>query len=230
MHRNKFLIVNGGTDYGQMFAGLGERSYDLVDFQAANVIVFTGGADVSPNLYNEKDGFYTIPDVDRDTEELCLFEEAVNLGKHIVGICRGAQLGCVLSGGTLLQHVTNHINTTHRIYTSEGDSIHVAGDHHQMMMPYEMSLDEYDLLAWSYNLSTSYLDGTNNMHPYLKKHRAQFLEPEMVYFKNTGCLAVQYHPEWMSPQSEGYAYFLRNLKIVLGEQNGDRKFGNASSI
>ncbi|MBQ7488673.1 MAG: gamma-glutamyl-gamma-aminobutyrate hydrolase family protein [Clostridia bacterium] len=75
--------------------------------QAANAldgVLFTGGHDVSPQMYGEA----PLPECGavcpaRDRMEQMLFEECLEMDKPMLGICRGIQLINVLLGGTLYQ-------------------------------------------------------------------------------------------------------------------------------
>lgn len=57
--------------------------------EEADVILFTGGSDVTPSFYGEARGSYTGPcDLARDKEERELFKTYVGK-KQFIGICRG---------------------------------------------------------------------------------------------------------------------------------------------
>lgn len=79
-------------------------------------ILFTGGVDVNPYRYGEitSPECGTISDA-RDEFELALYNEAQNRNIPIFGICRGIQLINVAAGGTLIQHIPNHMNVTHEV-------------------------------------------------------------------------------------------------------------------
>ena len=66
--------------------------------------LFTGGQDVSPELYNETplDGL-TVSCKKRDDMELELLNQALAADKPILGICRGIQFINAALGGTLYQ-------------------------------------------------------------------------------------------------------------------------------
>ena len=67
-------------------------------------VLFTGGHDVSPELYGvRRSGKCGIPSPERDSMEQKLFYELRKRKKSIFGICRGIQLINVLMGGTLYQ-------------------------------------------------------------------------------------------------------------------------------
>ena len=67
-------------------------------------LFLTGGADISPSLYNEEQ----IPecgkcDIERDRADMNLLKAAYKLKKPVLCICRGCQLGNMFFGGSLYQ-------------------------------------------------------------------------------------------------------------------------------
>lgn len=72
--------------------------------------LFTGGQDVSPELYGEAKGAHCGPCLpQRDEMEKKLLELALGADKPLLGICRGIQLLNAAMGGTLYQHLpTEH--------------------------------------------------------------------------------------------------------------------------
>ncbi len=82
-------------------------------------IVFTGGIDISPELYGEKICHEkTEVNIERDLFELRLFKAFYERKKSILGICRGIQLINVALGGTLFQHIENHSGVDHTVSVS----------------------------------------------------------------------------------------------------------------
>ena len=65
--------------------------------------LFTGGQDVTPELYGAKNGLSLITSPERDKLEMLLLSKALPSDKAILGICRGLQLINVFLGGTLWQ-------------------------------------------------------------------------------------------------------------------------------
>jgi len=62
-----------------------------------------------------------------------------------------------------------------------------------MIYPFDLNEKSYELIAYSeYFQSKTYLNG-DNKEVELSKN---FLEPEIVYYKNTNALCIQGHPEW----------------------------------
>lgn len=76
----------------------------------ADGIIFTGGEDISPNIYNE-DFLPQVKQISvvRDEFEKALFFEALENNIPILGICRGLQLINSLMGGSLYQDIYTQI-------------------------------------------------------------------------------------------------------------------------
>ena len=179
--------------------------------QPDDVLLFGGGEDISPALYKQKASRYTGSTNElshRDKVETYFFTEGRKLNLPMIGICRGAQLLCALSGGSLYQHVNQH-GTAHDVTTKDGRTILVSSVHHQMMNPLGT---KHELIAWSREVRS-------NVH--LVEDEVNIdadIEPEVIFFPDTNALAIQYHPEFMSEIEEGYAYAqeLVQTYILLG--------------
>jgi len=187
-------IVGGNYGYYPPFA---EAGYDLVYTSSCkpDLYVFTGGADINPALYGETPHRTVSFNDERDKVDIKYANEAFRNGIPCVGICRGAQFLNVMNGGKLLQHVEGHaIGGTHPITTIEGDKVLVTSTHHQMMWPKK----GYALLAW---FDPDPVRAWGNP------------EPEVVWYPETRSLCVQYHPEYMGKDTEGWKYFQK----LLGE-------------
>jgi gamma-glutamyl-gamma-aminobutyrate hydrolase PuuD len=183
----------------QVILNLG-RSLDGLKLTSNDVVLFGGGADISPSLYGQKKNRHTgatdQPSA-RDTQEKIIFGLAVEAKAKMLGICRGAQLVCALSGGSLVQHVNNHSGPDHDMTTKEGTVINVCSVHHQMMNPFKV---KHELIAWaSRKLSNVYLIEND-------KDIEVDVEPEVVYFPETRALGIQYHPEFMGMKDEAVIY------------------------
>jgi len=185
-------------------------------------LVLWGGADISPSLYGQKPGKYTNPfllPTERDKREIALYNRARELNLPIVGICRGAQLACVLEGGRLVQDVTNHGGGHHVIHCHNGAMLQASSVHHQMLYPWDV---EHRLLAYAPGLSEHYY-GENNEELIFPDIAYQMFsgqrklkEPEIVYFPEAKCLAIQGHPEFM-PTS---AMFVHHCNDLIGAYFG----------
>jgi putative glutamine amidotransferase len=73
-------------------------------------LVIAGGPDVDPALYGaERSPRCGPPAPARDAWELALIKAALDTGTPLLGICRGMQLLNVALGGTLIQHLDDHV-------------------------------------------------------------------------------------------------------------------------
>src|SRR5699024_9442623 len=133
----------------------------------------------------------TNSDPERDAREMEVFNYAREREIPCVGICRGSQFLCVMNGGTLIQHVSNHgIYGTHEMYTHDGRTVEVTSTHHQMMYPY--GGNPFVLLAWANGRSHFYQGGDKDF-----RVGNAFREPEVVFWPHTQTLGFQGHPEYM---------------------------------
>lgn len=211
-------LVSVGNHYGahepfaDLFASVEIVTRDKVgelNLKKGDVVLFGGGEDISPSFYKQKPIKYchageTLST--RDMFELSVFKLAREADVPMLGICRGAQLLCALSGGSLIQHVTHHAGIGHKMTTKDGQQIHVCSVHHQMMNPFGI---KHDLIAWaSENLSTVYLvEGS--------KQENMKVEPEVVFFPETKALGIQYHPEFMSDKEQAVIYSRELVQTYL---------------
>lgn len=205
------IIILNGNGVQQLFTEYDDKVVvshgqlpPLSDFpERLKFVVFTGGTDVNPMYYGEGRLIYTdTPDRERDGNEALWFSYCRVNKIPMVGICRGAQFGCVMSGGSLYQHVTGHaIYGTHPVVTDDNRTFGVTSTHHQMMAGIELT--NHELLAWaSPSLSRVYAVDAEK-----STLGDPEVEPEVVYFKDTNFLSVQYHPEYMESYEEGRLYF-----------------------
>ncbi len=69
-------------------------------------LIISGGPDVHPERYGQEPGPHTtIIRPERDAAEFALLRAALELGKPVLGVCRGLQVMNVVLGGTLIQHL-----------------------------------------------------------------------------------------------------------------------------
>lgn len=177
-----------------------------------SLILFGGGTDVSPALYGAKPSRHTstghIQDITyRDSFEASVFAFARANKISMLGICRGGQLLCAMSGGKLIQHVTGHNAGLHLITTDEGVIIPTSSVHHQMMYPFEIP---HHTLAWTTKpRSNGYIMDDH------KKLSEIPSEPEVVYFQETKALAIQGHPEYMNEETPFVKYTQQLVRQYL---------------
>lgn len=71
-------------------------------------ILFSGGVDIDPARFNGNPHPQVEADeIERDEMEIVLVRQAVNMGKPLLGICRGCQVINVALGGTLYTHISD---------------------------------------------------------------------------------------------------------------------------
>lgn len=181
-----------GRGYQAPFEGHGDINYSP-GYGKGDVIVFTGGHDVSPSLYGQTEHPQTHSFWERDEQEREVFYTAAMQGIPMVGICRGSQFLNVMNGGTLIQHQTEHAGSPHMMYTRT-EMLEVTSTHHQMaVLP-----DEAELIGWAYECKDE-----------------SWVEPEVWWFASTRCLCVQYHPEYMTEDSRGWEFFQELLNKYI---------------
>lgn len=197
----KVYIVGGGNgDYKDLFVSLG---YELVtNLEEAQLACFTGGADVSPELYGASAHPFTGNDPRRDVVEKTVYEALQARGVPMVGICRGAQFLNVMSGGAMYQHVEKHTRAHYIVDNITGETVYVSSTHHQMMKPSEQAL-----LVASANLggSREWYEGQA-----FKRDISQE-DVEVVFYEHTKCLCFQPHPEFDTVEYEGMRAYFRTL-------------------
>lgn len=82
---------------------------EILDRHPVTHIVFTGGNDVSPEVYKENPDKPSDYSMDRDRFEMDLLKEAAERKIPALGICRGMQLMNVYNGGKLVQDLHAHL-------------------------------------------------------------------------------------------------------------------------
>lgn len=179
-----------GLDEHEFFPSHGYTVYtDKTIDQVKDVdyVCWTGGSDISPELYNQKQipGTYCVPS--RDRKEVALWHKYRSKPKF--GVCRGAQLLNVLNGGSMYQHVNNH-SGPHEVQTDEGKNVIVCSVHHQLMIPPVTA----KLIAW--NTNSTYRVNDNGQFPRLEDE----VDPEVIYIPEDKALCFQAHPEF-GPES-----------------------------
>lgn len=222
MSKLKIYVVGGDYEYTNFIT---EPISIVKSIEEADIVLFTGGEDVYPGYYGQSTGSKTHYNQSRDDIEISIFELAERLNKLIVGICRGCQFTAIMSGASLIQHVTGHgIAGTHKIeIIDENRCIDITSTHHQMVYPFNMHESEYKIIAKSKtNLSQMYLDG-DDCKCYIPEN---FVEPEIIYFYKTNVLGIQGHPEYMDKNSSAVAFINVLIKELLEDKVNKKNVKN----
>jgi putative glutamine amidotransferase len=165
------------------------EALDLIDG-----LLLAGGADIDPSAYGQAAHHATNGTVpERDAFEIALVRAAIEQDLPVLGICRGMQLINVARGGTLVQHLPEHVghqehrrsvgsfdDADHEVEVSEGTlAMRVVGEiRHDAKSHHHQGIDR---LGGGLRVSaTSTLDGL----------------PEAIELPDRRfVLGVQWHPE-----------------------------------
>lgn len=165
----------------------------------ADLIQYTGGEDVTPEIYGEANAGLSHNNINRDLYEAGFYALARRLNIPQVGICRGGQFLNVMCGGAMLQDVKGH-SRSHGITIADGTELRATSTHHQMMVPGVRGV----VLAY-----------TNIVH---KKREDDGLDcdPEVIFYFRERCLCFQPHPEYgqFAELSEYYHECLNKFLVM----------------
>lgn len=196
----KVFIVNGSYAYQQLFIALGAAITNTL--QDADLVCFTGGADVTPSLYGAEKHPFTGASYARDMQEQLVFLDAVDKNIPCAGICRGAQFLNVMSGGAMYQHVEKHTRSHTITDLQTGETIYVSSTHHQMMKP---SPDGLLVASSTLGGEREWFEGQ------VFKKDVSKEDIEVVFYEHTKCLCFQPHPEFDDEGYEGMREYFRSL-------------------
>lgn len=220
----KVFVVGRSTGYASWIEGTLTKK-----IKEADLVLFTGGEDISPAIYKETPGRFTdIYDINqrtglsfRDEFEIEAYEEALALNIPMWGTCRGAQLLCALAGGKLIQDMDHRGGHKLHFY----DNKYICGSnslHHQMQYPYTMDKEDYSILAYAYGESPYFHDGSNKSIDMPESHligdKRVIHEPEFVYYPKIKALGIQGHPEMMNYKSEMVIVCHSFLNLLVEEK------------
>lgn len=215
--KNKIVYIERATPlYRSLFTDAG-----MITTHApanADLVVFTGGSDVNPRLYGEPPHSKTHFDLDRDNQEVILFQACEKWGIPMVGICRGGQFLHVMNGGSLYQEVNNH-TTSHlaNIEISEDKlelpkQILVSSTHHQMMKLQKNKGELIMTARESGRRESMNPSGTSSICSIGVGHQ----DVEAIYYDDTRSLCFQPHPEYdIGGQGELRMVFLKLVSFYL---------------
>lgn len=196
--RKIYIVGSAGGRYANWMEGTVVQK-----MKDADLVVFTGGEDVDPDFYGHPKHPFTGCNTKRDRYEQIEFNEALELKKPMIGICRGSQFLCVMNGGLLVQHQENP-KYMHNITTYDGKVLEITSTHHQAAFPFNLPKESYKILGYTEKLSKFHEDGNRDeMNP--EK------ECEIVYYPKQRCLGIQGHPEAMDIKKHPTIPYLQNM-------------------
>ena len=200
IRKSKGAVFVQGLFANSQTRRLYERNgYSIVErLEDSDIVVWTGGSDINPALYNEKPAGAGGWSTTRDKEDV----EAVKASgdRFKVGICRGAQLLNVIpNGGTLWQDVDKHTHGGHSIQDKiTGETVFVNSMHHQALR----LTDKAELVAFT-NLSTTKYGYDRSWHC---DEGPEEVDVEAAWYPDTKSLCLQWHPEFAYPESSNEKY------------------------
>lgn len=177
-------------------------NFETLDYflETCQGFLFTGGQDISPELYDaEKLVVCGETHPVRDTMEIYCMEKALEEDIALLGICRGAQLLNVVTGGTLYQDLPSE---------------HATEVTHQMQPPYDRGQHKVQLVEGTM-LADIFAQETLTVNSYHHQGIKDVGEKltvtaiaedglvEGIYLDdNQFALGVQWHPEFFAADTE----------------------------
>jgi putative glutamine amidotransferase len=165
-------------------------------------LILTGGADVDPGRYG-RTNLGSDVDAQRDEIEFALLAGALGADLPVLGICRGLQILNVHAGGTLHQHVPEHVrydvDPAQRIHTATiepasvlydlyGGSVAINSLHHQTV----------DVVGSGLTVIATDSDGSI----------------EGLQMQGRDVVAVQWHPEFLNEVEPIFAWLVEKAAAV----------------
>ena len=190
----------GGLPVNLPFGVPGAEVAELLDG-----VVLSGGGDVDPALYR---GVEPAADVDpiRDEYELDLLAAIIDLGKPVLGICRGAQLINVARGGTLVADLPADVGEAHSSYAFARE----RRRHSVALQPGSLGHRLYGDKVWVNSFHHQAVD-----HPgegLVVTGRAPDGVAEVIELPGRPVLGVQWHPESLD-DDPAFPWLVQNARI-----------------
>ena len=189
-----------------------------------DLLIIPGGADVDPQRYNQKPGYYTSrPDPMKEWFDTQVLPQYIKLGIPVFGICRGIQTIAVLFGAQLVQHMYHHTNEKNR-----GDTVH------SLELLQTSFKDEYEATYGKKKIQVNSLHhqcvSSENFPAeleilgiYPSKDSASI---EVIRHRKLPIYAVQYHPEELTTDALGD--FIVNKLLKWRELQEEIKFAKVA--
>lgn len=189
----KVFVVDGDLQYYKMFRDFGWKVVSTLE--EADLVQFTGGADVSPVLYGQHEHPRTGALPDRDKREQLIWRWAQEHATPCAGICRGGQFLNVMCGGAMWQDVNNHaIGKLHSVRDARYPEIHfeATSTHHQMMIPGP----DAEIVLTAMLCTSKEKCSPINQESKIIIAPGDGKDIEAVYYKKEDCFCFQPHPEY----------------------------------
>lgn len=221
--KEKLIVVSGHSSYGNPFYSFGRVTSSLRLLiktpEEVEAVIFTGGEDVSPYLYEGVECGASYASAKRDDIEKKIFSFCKCHHIKMIGICRGLQFLNVMAGGKMYQHVDRHAGVNHIVvYPALTEKHAVNSLHHQMISLAENAIP---IAKACPNRCEWGIDA------YGKHTESPDQEMEAAVFPKDMSLGVQFHPEIMRTSDQGRIFFIEMVKdfLKMGMEDFVQKYG-----
>ncbi len=179
-------------------------------------LLFTGGGDVDPQRFSgaAHPEVYGI-EPDRDRAEITLTHTAIQVGRPLLGICRGIQLINVALGGTLYTHIADQLpGALRHDYFPDIPRNHLA---HPVQIEGGSCLAGV-LGGTQFEVNSLHHQGLERVAPGLvvTAHSPDSLVEAVELPGHPFALAVQWHPEWLQEHEAQRALFRAFVEACRG--------------
>lgn len=189
-----FVEYNCGTTKALLRLAFPDAEFTNVA-ERAELIIFTGGEDVSPSLYKHPN---IASGCNRTRDDNCIkiWDDGIANGAKFMGICRGAQFVNVMLGGTMWQHIGTHpyLHTT-------DTGLQINSTHHQGIVPNECLGEILHRPSFDHAAVTpdGVIRGVRNVES----------------FRNEDCFCVQWHPEFMKEDCAAVQWWIIKAQELM---------------
>ena len=199
---DKLLIglqcTNEDSLYGKWFEKYFNADVKRVDRydDSIDLLVMVGGADVDTIRYGQTNQYSQQPDMKLEEFDMVHLDNYIYNKIPVFGICRGHQSLAVHHGMSLIQDMEiphYEVNFIHHIKGFD----YVSCDHHQCVDSLSL-IDSCEIMATA-------PDGTI----------------EALYYPETNCASVQFHPEW-GEECQLTSYLINKLIYNVKTRNDKR--------
>ncbi len=250
-------MVDGQGVLLQKYASeLKSMSWDASNVSKAlssvSAVVFTGGEDISPTLYKNPEPWHGIEaeldyNASRDVSDYLTMKYCVEMKMPVLGLCRGMQMLCVVSGGTVVQDIPSYLekkgvayDNTHRLKAEPGQSRDYTSHDVKVLSHNSIlyKLSKTDVItgaASKHHQSVSSVDGSNLAVVGVTPTQGTDVIEAVERTDRNFVLGLQYHPEvaiaknldkaanasdYMS-YKDAMKYFKELVKYARGYRNMD---------
>ena len=181
-----------------------QKSLEHINEEDIDLIIFTGGEDISPSIYNKRNS-HSFPTLSRDFQELTILKMALAKRIPVFGVCRGHQLLLGSFGLSLCQDLYFD-GITH-------DSFHEVNNRKGFMERFYLdgvnSLHHQGLVVSNIpNSYLEYLDICGEHNNIVEAFECDFLRAK----------GTQFHPEFMGEDSIEFFQYITTWARSLSDR------------